>query len=171
MSDSPAGRIGMRMTARGERLGGFIYGTIVVLSVIVGGARDFGHEPGHIAATAAVTCVVFWLAHVYAHTLGEAVAHEERLSRARLAVVARHESSIVEAAIPPIAALLLGAAGVLEADTALWLAFALGLVVLAAQGVVYARVERLGRAASFTVVAANVALGLVLVALKLFVSH
>ena len=53
-------------TAMGHRLGGFIYGTIVALSVIVGGARAYPHEPGHIAVLVAVTCIVFWLAHVYA---------------------------------------------------------------------------------------------------------
>jgi hypothetical protein len=85
--------------------------------------------------------------------------------------MARREASIIEAAVPPVAALLLGTLGVVAKQTALWLAFALGLAVLAAQGVAYARVERLGLAGTCTVIAVNVALGLALVALKLFVSH
>jgi hypothetical protein len=158
-------------TELGERLGGFVYGTIVVLSVIVGGARDYGHEPGHIAVAAALTCVVFWLAHVYADALGHTVVHEQRLGREEFRAMARREASIIEAAVPPVAALLLGTLGVVAKQTALWLAFALGLAVLAAQGVAYARVERLGLAGTCTVIAVNVALGLALVALKLFVSH
>jgi len=162
---------GAARTELGERLGGFVYGTIVVLSVVVAGARDYGHEPGRVAALAAITCVVFWLAHVYAHALGDTVAHEERLSRHRLWTIARREASIVEAAVPPVAALLLGTFGIVAGRTALWLAFVLGLVVLAAQGVVYARVERLAALGTLCVVAANIALGLLLVALKLFLSH
>ena len=46
-----------------------------------------------------------------------------------------------------------------------------GLAVLTVSGLVFARVERLGWAATLVVVALNVALGVVLVGLKLFVSH
>ena len=154
-----------------ERLSGFIYGTIVVLSVIVASARAFPHEPGHAAALVTVTCVVFWLAHVYAQSLGESVVHQKHPSLPELKHVARQEWSIVEAAVPPVAALLVGATGILSAHTAFWLAFALGLAVLVAQGVVFARIERLGPLATFVVVAANLGLGLVLVALKLLVTH
>jgi hypothetical protein len=158
-------------SAMGERLSGFIYGTIVALSVIVGSARAYPHEPGHIAVLVAVTCLTFWLAHVYAHGLGHSVHRGEHLSFKELQGIARREASVLEAAVPPIVALLLGALGVFSARTAIWIAFALGLAVLAAQGLVFARVERLGRLATIGVVAANLGLGLVLVILKLIVSH
>jgi archaellum biogenesis protein FlaJ (TadC family) len=162
---------GAARTELGERLAGFVYGTIVVLSVIVAGARDYGHEPGHIASLVALTCVVFWLAHVYAHALGDTLAHGERIDGKELRKIARREASIIEAAVPPVIALLLGTTGLLREQTALWLAFVLALVVLGAQGVVYARVERLAWLGTVSVVAANVALGLVLVALKLLLTH
>jgi hypothetical protein len=155
----------------GERLSGFIYGTIVVLSVIVAGARAYPHEPGHIVVLAVVTTVVFWLAHVYAHGVGHAVAHDEHLSLAELAHIARREGAIVEAAVPPVAALLLGAFGIVSEYASVWIAFGVGLAVLGAQGVVFARVERLGLFGTVVVLAANIGLGVVLVALKLFVSH
>jgi hypothetical protein len=155
----------------GERLAGFIYGTIVVLGVIVGSARAYPHGPGHIAAVVLVTVVVFWLAHVYAHSIGHSVAHDEHLSLVELGHIARREGSLVEAALPPIGALLLGALGILSTQTAVWLAFGLGLAVLAAQGVTFARIEKLGGVASIVVVALNVGLGCLLVGLKLFVSH
>jgi hypothetical protein len=66
---------------------------------------------------------------------------------------------------------VLGGLGVLSPRTSIWLAVGLGLAVLVAQGVVFARVERLGPAATLAVVGANLGLGLVLVALKLAVSH
>jgi hypothetical protein len=158
-------------SAMGERLSGYIYGTIVALSVIVGGARGFPHEPGHIAALVAVTCFTFWLAHVYAHALGHAVHRGEHVTFAEVLGIARREASVLEAAVPPVVALLLGAVGVFGATTSVWIAFGLGLAVLAAQGFVFARVERLGRVATVAVVAVNLGLGLVLVLLKLIVTH
>lgn len=155
----------------GERLAGFIYGTIVVLSVLVGGARAFPDAAGHIAVMVLVTSVVFWLAHVYAHAIAHSVAHDEHLSMVELRRIARHEVSVVEAAVPPLVALVLGALGVFSTNTAVWTAFVLGLVVLVAQGIVFARVERLGTAGTLGVIAANLALGLLLVALKVFVNH
>ena len=57
--------------AMGERLGGFIYGTVVVLSVLVAGARAYPGDAGRIALLAVVTSLVFWLAHVYAHGVAD----------------------------------------------------------------------------------------------------
>jgi hypothetical protein len=177
MTDSVTGEAPRRRAARlgratmGERLGGFIYGTIVVLSVIVAGARAYPHDAAHIAGLVIATTVAFWLAHVYAHALGHSVASDQHLSTAELVYIARREASIVEAALPPVVALLLGAFGVISTEVAVWAAFVLGLVVLGAQGVTVARVERLGRLGTLAVVAGNVSLGLLLVGLKLVVSH
>jgi hypothetical protein len=154
-----------------ERLGGFIYGTIIVLAVVVAGARAYPDDAGRIAVLVAVTSVVFWLAHVYAHGLAHSVARDEHLSLAELRRIARREGSIVEAALPPVAALLLGALGLLATEVAVWVAIALGLVVLAAQGITFARVERLGWLGAAGVVTANLVLGIGLVALKLALSH
>ena len=155
----------------GERLAGFVYGTILTLSVIVAGARAFPHEPGQVAELVAVTSLVFWVAHVYAHWLGESVAQGEHLSFAELRRVTSREWSLVEAAVPPMVALLLGAAGLLSESAAVWLAFALGLGVLFVEGVVFARVERLGLVSGVLVVLANLGFGLLLVALKLVLGH
>ncbi len=155
----------------GERLGGYIYGTIVVLAVIVAGARAYPDGAGHIAALVVATTFAFWLAHVYAHALAHGVAQDQHLSFAELRRIARREASIIEAAVPPVAALVLGALGVLSTRTAVWVAFVLGLIVLAAEGIIVARVERLGLLGTIAVVAGNVSLGIVLVGLKLAVSH
>jgi hypothetical protein len=163
--------VGLARAAMGERLAGFIYGTIVVLAVVVAGARAYPHEAGHIAALVGVTSVALWLAHVYAHGLGHSVARNEHLTLAELGHIARREGSIVEAAVPPVAALLLGALGILSTGAAVWLAFAFGLVVLAAEGVAFARVERLGLLGTLAIVAVNLSLGVVLIALKLIVTH
>jgi hypothetical protein len=166
---STASRVARGRTA--ERLGGYIYGTIVVLAVIVAGARAYPHEVAHIAWLALATAVVFWLAHVYAHAVAHSVARNEHLSLAELRHIARREAAIIEAAVPPLVPLVLGALGLLSTKSAVWIAFVLGLIVLGSQGIVVARVERLGRLGMLAVVAGNVSLGVLLVGLKLAVSH
>jgi hypothetical protein len=172
VSESGRGRAArLGRVAMGERLGGFVYGTIVVLAVVVTGAKAYPHEPGHVAILVVITTGVFWLAHVYSHGLAHGVGHDEHLSFDELRHIARREAAILEAGLPPVVALLLGATGLLSDEAAVWLAVALGLVVLGAQGVVFARIERLGRLGTLAVVAANLGLGLLLVALKAAVTH
>jgi hypothetical protein len=158
-------------SATGERLAGFIYGTIVALAVVVAGARAYPDDAGHIAALVGLTALALWVAHVYAHSLGHSVAHDERVTFAELRHIARREGSIVEAAVPPVAALLLGAFGAVSTSVAVWTAFGLGLAVLAAQGVRFARMERLGWLATLLIVAANLSLGVLLIAVKLLLTH
>ena len=155
----------------GERLGGFIYGTIVVLAVVVAGARAYPDDAGHIAGLVAATTAAFWLAHVYSHALAHSVASGQHLSLAELRHIARREGSIIEAAVPPVGALLLGALGLISTRAAGWIAFALGLGVLVGQGIAVARIERLGWLGTLAVVAGNLSLGALLVGLKLIVTH
>jgi hypothetical protein len=160
-----------RRAAMGERLGGFIYGTIVVLAVIVAGAKAYPDRSAWIAALVVVTTLVFWLAHVYSHALAYSVAHDEHLSLVELRRIARREASIVEAAVPSVVALVLGAFGVISTQVAVWAAVGLGLVVLAVEGIAFARVEKLGWAGTIGAVAGNLGLGMLLIGLKLLVSH
>lgn len=158
-------------SAAGQRLAGFIYGTIIALSVLVAGARAFPNSPGRVAVLVAATCATFWLAHVYAHGLAHSVAHKEHLSLRELRYIARREWSIVEAAAPLVLVLLLGAVGILSESVAVWAAFGAGLVVLAVEGLVFARVEELRWPATLLVLTINLGLGLALVALKLALAH
>ena len=143
----------------------------MVLSVIVTGVKAFPHGLGHVALLTAVTTIVFWLAHVYAHGLAFSIGHDQHLSLAELGRIARREASILGAGVPPEAALVLGAVGLLSDQVATWLAFGLGLGVLGTVGVVFARVERLGRTAALVAILANLALGIVLIGLKVLVVH
>jgi len=127
-------------------------------------------NPWKLATTVAAAVFVLWIAHVYAHTLSETLA-ERRLRLAILGSVARRELGIVLAAVAPIASLVLGAIGVLAEPTAVWLALGIGLFTLAAVGVRYARLEELGTAGTLAATALNVALGLLVVALKVLVAH
>lgn len=155
----------------GERLGGYIYGTIIVIATIVSGARAYTHSLGHVAVLVFLTTVVFWLAHVYAHSLAQSVRADRHLSRAMLLDIARHESSIIEAALIPVGILMLGHFGVIKESTDLWLAIGAGLVALVIQGLAFARAERLGMLGTAAIVAMNLGLGVALVGLKLWVGH
>ena len=159
-----------RRAGMAERLGGLVYGTIVVLSVIVAGAKAFPDDTTRIAVLVAGTTIVFFLAHAYSHALTHSVRTGERLTLHEVRHIGRHEAALVLAGLPSIVVLLLGSLDVMDADTAIWLALGLGLAVLAVQGFVFARLERLGPTATVAVVGVNLALGLLLVALKLLVA-
>jgi hypothetical protein len=60
---------------------------------------------------------------------------------------------------------------VLREDSAIWLALAVGTVVLAVEGARYARVRRLGPVGTLTAVAVNLAVGLLVVGLKALLVH
>ena len=139
--------------------------------MLVGGAKAYPHDAWKIVLLLAITAVVFWLAHVYADSLAHVVAEDRHLSLAELRRIGRHESSILEAALPPLAPMVLAAVGLISTKSGTWIAYGLGLGVLMFSGLVFARVERLGWLATLAVVALNVALGLALVALKLIVTH
>jgi hypothetical protein len=160
-----------RRREEGERLGGYIYGEILVLATLVGGAQAYKHGAGHIAVLVLVTTTVFWLAHVYAHALAESIQRGQHLSWGELRAVAGRESSIIEAAVAPVILLGLGSLGLYSVHLAVWLAFIAGLAVLVAEGLAFARMEKLGALGTAAIVTANLAMGLALVALKLGISH
>ena len=157
--------------AFGGRLGGFIYGTVLVLSVVVAEAAAFPDGPGHVALLVGVTTLVFWLAHVYAHGIAFSIGHDTRLSLAELRTLARREAAILEAGVPIEAALLLAVVGVLSEQTAVWLALGLGMAALTITAVVFARVEHLGPLKLLAAIVANLAFGVTLIVLKVLVAH
>jgi len=151
-------------------IAGTVYGTIVVMGAITAGS-EAAQGTWRLAAIVDSTVLVLWIAHVYSHGLGEAIERERRLDRAELVSVMHRELAIALAAVAPTGALVLGALGMVEESTAVWLALGIGLATLAAQGARYAALEGLGRMSAATSVGLNVALGLVIVALKAFIAH
>jgi hypothetical protein len=154
-----------------QTVAGFVYGTIIVMSVLSAGAKSYRHSLWQLDALAAISALVLWVAHVYAHGLGESLRLGRRLSVGEVRSVARREYSIVLAAVPPVIAVALGAAGVIPAGSALWLAFGSGVVTLTAQGVRYARLEDLSFLATLVTVSINVLVGLTIIAAEVLVAH
>ena len=154
-----------------DTVAGTVYGTIVVLAVLAAGADTYKHHLWRLDAIAATSAIMLWLAHVYSHALGESLKEGRRLDTREFAGIARREYAVVLAAVPPVVALALGAAGVLSATAAIWVAFGAGVVTLGAQGIRYAKLEELSLPAAIASVTLNVALGLALVGAEVVVSH
>jgi hypothetical protein len=124
-----------------------------------------------LSAIVATSVLVIWVAHVYAHGLGEGIELGRRLDAAELAAIARRELAIPLAAVAPIAALALGALGFVRDTRAVWAALAIALATLMLQGARYAGVEQLSRTGTLVSIGVNTLLGLVIVALKAGLSH
>jgi hypothetical protein len=168
VSETPAGDAAVA-AHHAPRIAGLIYGTIVVLSVLV--ASPTNEDVGRVLALTASTTVVFWLAHVYAHVLGDSLASARRADAADVRHMAHRELPIVLAAVLPSLALVLGALDVLRDRSSMWLAFTIGVVTLVVQGLAYARIEHFGRLATLVTVGVNLGVALLLVLLKVVVAH
>jgi hypothetical protein len=153
-----------------DSIAGTVYGTIVVMGAIAAGAGS-DPRPGRLAGIVAGTVLVLWIAHVYAHALGETIQLGRRLDSAELLSVARRELAIVLAGVAPVGALVLGELGVLKPRTAGWVAMGFGLATLLIQGIRYAGVERLSRLGTAVTVGINLGLGLLIVGLKAGLGH
>lgn len=160
-----------RLIGGGDRgIAATVYGTVLAMAALAAGAVEH-LSPDALIAVVATTSGVIWLAHVYAHGLGESIERGHRLDRSEFGALAGRELPILVAAAGPVAVLLLGVFGVIGETPDIWLAFGLGFVALAVQGTRYARVERLGAAGTIAVIAANLALGGIVVLLKVLISH
>lgn len=161
----------MRLLGGGDRgIAATVYGTVLAMASLAAGA--LAHlSPRQLIGVVATTSGVIWLAHVYAHTLGESIEQGHRPDWAEFKSLAARELPILVAAAAPISVLVLGALGIVEEATDIWLAFGVGFAALAAQGARYARIERFGAAATTAVIALNLALGGIVVALKVLISH
>lgn len=154
----------------GSGIASTVYGTVVVMATLTAGYATEKH-PWKLAVIVASAALVLWIAHLYAHGLSESIVHNRRLTGEEVLGIVRRELGILLAAVGPVVALVLGALGVFGETTAVWLALGVGLVTLAAEGIRFARLERLGPLGIVVAMAANVGLGLLVVALKVSVAH
>jgi hypothetical protein len=154
----------------GSGIAGTVYGTVVAMATLTA-AYASQKDPWKLAVLVASTAFVLWIAHLYAHGLSESIERNRRLEREDITRIARRELGILLAAVGPVAALVLGAVGLLGRSASVWLALGIGLVTLGVEGIRYARLEHLGPAATLGAVGANLALGLVVVALKVGLQH
>lgn len=154
-----------------ERIASTVYGTITAMATVAAYGRAFPDNPWRVEELVVSTALVLWIAHVYTHGLSESLVESRRLNWTRIWAIALRELGILLAAVPTCVALALGAAGVFDETASIWLALGLGLATLAVEGLRYARIERLGAAATLVAVGANVGIGVLVVLLKVTVLH
>lgn len=154
-----------------ERIAGAVYGTIVVLAALAAGASAYQSDLWRLGAIVSASVLILWIAHAYAHALGESLELGRRLTHTELMTIAEREVAIPLASVLPLIAIALGALGLVRERTAIWLALAIGVATLAVQGIRYARLERLSRIGTLVSVALNLGLGLLIVALKVLLAH
>jgi hypothetical protein len=148
-----------------------IYGTILVLAVVAALAGDNDATTAYILFGVLVTSLVFWLAHMYAELLTSAINDPSRRWRELWWAAARSEWPLLEAAFAPAVPLLLGAVGVLSRDTAVNLAYVVGLLDLFGWGIAIGRALDQSTSRAVLTGLVNVALGAVVVVLKALVHH
>jgi hypothetical protein len=161
---------GVALGAR-ERIAGSVYGTIVVLAVLADEASAYEHDLWRLDALVVATVLTLWIAHAYAHGLGESIRLGRRLTSTELSTIITHELAIPLAAVLPLAAISIGALRAFDDTRAFWAAFALGAATLVIQGVRFAKLGRLSLVGTITSVALNLSLVMMIVALKVLVSH
>jgi hypothetical protein len=170
-TESPrAGPIARAVFGVEGRIASSVYGTVLVMATLTAASGE-DNDPWRVAGLVSSSVLAVWAAHLYAHGLSESIELGRRVTEADLARIAHRELGILLAAAAPVGVLLLGAIGLLRESTAIWVALSVGLVVLAVQGVRYARVERMSAGGTAAAVAANLALGVVIVAAKALLTH
>src|SRR5437879_4506932 len=118
---------------------GAIYGQVLASSEVAALSLDKELDSAEILGALAVTMLVFWLAHVYAHTISDRLTAERLPAARELRAAMAREWPMVQAAAPAAVALGLGAVGVYSTRTAVLVALGLGVLNLFLWGVAIAR--------------------------------
>jgi hypothetical protein len=148
---------------------GGLYGTVLVLAVIIALTKSGKAEASILLGGIVITTLVFWVVHVYADTLAARVARPDRGWLELVGVNARHELPILEAPIGPSLPLLLGIAGIISRQAASWGAIGVCLVGLFGWGLAVARALGYRGLPAIAMGLLNVGLGGLMVGLKVLV--
>jgi len=154
-----------------DRIASTVFGTITAMATVTAYGKAFPDTPWKLEELVVSTALVLWIAHIYAHGLSESISERRPLRVGVLRALGRRERGILLAAVPPTLVLTLGTVGLFSETASIWLALGVGLATLALEGWRYAELERLRAPGRLIAVAANVALGLLVVALKVVILH
>jgi hypothetical protein len=142
-----------------------VYGQVLASSQVAALSLDHALTSAEILVALTGTVLVFWLAHVYARVVADRVQREAP-TRGGIVAAMRFEWPVVEAAVPAAVALTLGIVGVLETQTAVYLAISLGAVNLFVWGLAIGRRLKLERRAALGLAVANALFGAVVILMK-----
>ncbi|TFG71857.1 MAG: hypothetical protein E4H22_03745 [Solirubrobacterales bacterium] len=150
---------------RGERAAHAIYGSVIVLAVIVA-EQGTSASAAQVIASVAGAAVVTALAEVYANYIGGTIRFRRRLSAAERNVVERNVAVGFATAISPIVFFVLAALDVIDLDTAFDVAIWAGVGILGAHAAAANRLAGFPITQSVLFGLAFAALGAALVGLK-----
>ncbi|MFF1302193.1 hypothetical protein [Streptomyces sp. NPDC058307] len=155
--------------ARADYTGG-VYGSMLAASVVIG-AGSLGKFPRtELVLLLLLTGVVFWLAHVHAQLFGARLA--QRTPDRRVVLNAcRDEWPIVNAAVPPAAAVAVSPLLGMEVRSALWLALCVAVAGQVGWSVAAARRAGAAPRLMAATAAINLLLGLLIISFKIFLKH
>ncbi|WP_344801210.1 hypothetical protein [Microlunatus ginsengisoli] len=142
---------------------GMITGTVVSAAAIAASAGHF--EETRLLVTVFGTAFIYWLAHVHARTLGDAVKHHKHPMAALSESVAETWPILAAAVVPAVILVLVQLMGG-TVLTAAWCAVIACMVLLTVYSFVAARRGGLGTAQSIGSAAIGAFLGLLIIALK-----
>ncbi|MFI8946733.1 hypothetical protein ACIGO6_09450 [Streptomyces sp. NPDC053750] len=149
---------------------GGVYGSMLAASVVIG-AGSLGSFPrAELVLLLLLTGLVFWIAHVHAELFGERLARHPPDRRVILHVC-RDEWPIVKAAVPPAAAIAVSPLLGLDVPAALWLALSVAVAGQVGWSVAAAHRAGASRRLVATTATVNVLLGMVIVVVKIALTH
>ena len=144
-----------------------IYGSVLAASVVLGAGTT--RSPWVLGLILVISNAIFWVAHVYAEIVASV---QGGWGFAAIGRGLRHEWPLVFAAVPPaVAAVVAGWLFHARELTAAWAALITALVELQVWGLAAARAVPLHGAALVRTIVLNLAIGFVVVALKLSLPH
>src|SRR5262245_37884696 len=149
---------------------GAIYGSIIA-TALIGALREADVTSKELTLDVAATMLIFWIAHTWAAIAGERIHLGHGLLFHRVKALGREEWPIVEAGFLPLLPLVLGWIGVLEFDTATWLAIAIGIGQLVLWGFVLGWRVYHTRLGAILAALGDGAVGLAIVLLEVWAHH
>ena len=153
-----------------ERVTAAAYGTVLVLAALAVLSPD-NVEAGHGWEIIAGVGLATWMAHLYAQTIGDHLLHGSTIDRKEIGRAMADGSPILLAAVAPAIVLLLGRLDVLEARTALIVAVLVAFLQLVGVGVFVGRIVSTRQGGVWWYAIATAAVGLVVVTVKLILTH
>ncbi|MFE4717519.1 hypothetical protein ACFRLW_14050 [Streptomyces sp. NPDC056728] len=161
---------GAERRARADYTGG-VYGSLLAASVVVGAGTLGSFPRAELVLLLLLTGVVFWIAHVHAQLFGARLARRTALDRGAVLRVCRDEWPIVDAAIPPAAAVAFSPLLGLDVKGALWLALSVAVAGQVGWSVAAARRAGAPRRLMAGTALVNLVLGLLIITFKIVLKH
>ncbi|MFF4836901.1 hypothetical protein [Streptomyces sp. NPDC001315] len=158
-----------RRRAHADYTGG-VYGSLLAASVVAG-AGTLGPLPRlELTLLLLATGVVFWITHVYAQLFGARLARQP-LDRGTVLHVCQEEWPIVKAAVPPAVAVAVSPLLGLDLPGTVWLALAVAVAGQVAWSMAAALHARASWGLAASTGAVNLVIGLLIVVLKVALTH